>query len=165
MSETITESRIPTRLIRTFQQDAPVDLDGLASALGVKVQGTTDLPEGISGKIFPDRENGGTADYCIQINMGDPFARRRFTLAHELAHFILHRDLIGTGITDNELYRSGLPDQREFEANRLAADILMPSHLIFRYRDNGVRSVEALAARFKVSAAAMRIRMQELLLG
>jgi Zn-dependent peptidase ImmA (M78 family) len=68
------------------------------------------------------------------------------------------------GIRDNVLYRSGAPSRVEFEANRLAADLVMPPALI----DEEIRKIEgqlsepeleALARRFGVSKAAMEIRV------
>jgi Zn-dependent peptidase ImmA (M78 family) len=30
--------------------------------------------------------------------------RQRFTLAHEIAHYVLHRDLVENGIVDDTMY-------------------------------------------------------------
>ena len=47
--------------------------------------------------------------YAIFVNKGDRYkTRQRFTIAHKIAHFILHREAIGDGIVDDALYRSGL---------------------------------------------------------
>ena len=59
--------------------------------------------------------------------------RRRFTIAHEIAHFLLHRDKIGDQLSDDAMYRSSLSSDDERAANRLAADILMPMGLIQDY--------------------------------
>ena len=56
--------------------------------------------------------------------------RKRFTIAHEIAHFILHSDQLVRGDIEETLYRGGLSDRLETEANKLAADILMPLSLI-----------------------------------
>ncbi|MFH3946356.1 ImmA/IrrE family metallo-endopeptidase, partial [Acinetobacter baumannii] len=94
--------------------------------------------------------------------------RQRFTIAHELSHFFLHKAVIDSspeGIKDNVLYRSGEPERIEYEANRLAADIVMPMPLVeqvLRDEFNGVvteATIESLAARFQVSKAAMEIRL------
>jgi Zn-dependent peptidase ImmA (M78 family) len=61
---------------------------------------------------------------------------------------------------DDALYRSNLSTREEAEANRLAADILMPRHLIARYiKTYGFADPGFLASTFKVSEAAMRIRL------
>ena len=146
--------------IEAFQDAPPVRLPELARALGVPIKAAT-LGPGISGEIRPD------ADGCfvIRINRHDPAKRQRFTVAHELAHYLLHRDEIGTGIEDDVLYRSSLSDRREQQANRLAADILMPGELLAEAREaaeeKGVGDVVLyLADLFAVSEAAMRIKVE-----
>lgn len=76
-----------------------------------------------------------------------------------MAHFILHRDKIGSGITDDGLYRSRLSNTIEVEANKLAADILMPWHLLNQRISPEVRSVEEMAEIFNVSKSSMSIRL------
>jgi hypothetical protein len=143
--------------IESFQDSAPVRLPELAKALGVSVKAAT-LAPGISGEIRPT--DGG---YVIRINRHDHPKRQRFTVAHELAHYLLHKDDIGTGIEDDVLYRSSLSDKREQQANRLAADILMPQNLIAEAREaaeeKGIGELALyLSDVFGVSEAAMRIR-------
>lgn len=163
MSPEWTGLPVETRsVIEQHQDDAPVRLSQLASALGVPVKAAT-LAPGISGEIRP-----GEAGFVIRINRHDPGKRQRFTVAHELAHFLLHADQIGAGgIADDVLYRSTLSDRREAQANRLAADILMPDRLIREAvedaREKGVGDlVLFLAERFRVSEGAMRIKLEQL---
>lgn len=144
--------------IEAFQNSPLVQLPALAKALGVTVKAAT-LAPGISGEIRP--AEGG---FVIRINRHDPAKRQRFTVAHELAHFLLHRDAIGDGIEDNVLYRSALSDRREQEANRLAADILMPDILVAEAKEvaeeKGVGDVILyLSELFGVSEAALRIKV------
>lgn len=77
---------------------------------------------------------------------------------------MLHRDDIGDGIKDDVLYRSSLSDRREAQANRLAADILMPKGLLESAKEaaeeKGVGDLALyLADEFAVSEAAMRIKL------
>lgn len=146
-------------LIVRFQRQAPVDLQGLARALGLAVKAAT-LGPGKSGEIRPDGEGG----YIIRVNRHDSLGRQRFTVAHEIAHFLLHRDLIGSGISDDALYRSNQSDRVEAEANRLASDIVMPSSLVMNAikvaEDLGVADIaNQLAESFQVSPIAMKIKM------
>jgi Zn-dependent peptidase ImmA (M78 family) len=62
-------------------------------------------------------------------------------------------------LVDDALYRSSLSDRREAEANSLAADLLMPAHLLAPLLD---QPVSDLADRFQVSVQAMQIRVQAL---
>jgi Zn-dependent peptidase ImmA (M78 family) len=147
--------------IRAHQHEAPVKISSLAKAMGVQVLGAT-LAPGISGEIRP--AGAGSTAFVVRINRHDPSRRQRFTAAHELAHYLLHRDQIGSGIEDDVLYRSSLSDRREAEANRLAADILMPDDLIREWLETA-RTLKVddpvgyLADRFEVSEAAMKIRL------
>ena len=87
-------------------------------------------------------------------------SRKRFTVAHEIAHYILHRDLVGSELVDDSLFRSGLTTREEAQANGLAADILMPRHLLEKIAPPPFdKSPEFLAERFQVSEQAMRIRL------
>lgn len=148
-------------LIRNLQNELPIKISGIAKALGLTVRAST-LPVGISGEIRPNPAEDGK--YIIKVNRHDSPARQRFTVAHEIGHFLLHRDQIGGGIQDDALYRSTLSDRREAEANRLAADLLMPTALLedamARARLLGAEDVPSyLAKQFEVSEAAMKIRL------
>lgn len=149
-----------------FLSEYPVKLGHLAKELGVAIR-VSSLGTGISGAI--SREGN---QYVIKVNRNEARERQRFTIGHELAHFLLHRTIIDSspdGITDTVLYRSGAPERIEFEANRLAADIVMPMRLIekeLREDFGGVvtdATIESLASRFEVSKAAMEIRLSTLI--
>ena len=135
----------------------PVNIVSLAKQFGIKKVVRSPMNKGISGKI-EKREEG----YVIITNEAEPKERRRFTIAHELVHFILHKEKIGDGFTENTLYRSGLSSQYEVEANRLAADILMPLNKIEEYISNeGTEkaTIAGLAKVFNVSFSAIRVRL------
>lgn len=147
--------------IRSMQDAAPIRLSAIANALGLKVLATT-LPNGISGEIRPDPDHSDR--YIIRVNRNDSARRQRFTVAHEIGHYLLHRDEIGNGITDDVLYRSTLSDRREAQANRIAADLLMPQDLVDEWMDRAKilkvdNVIGFLADKFNVSEAAMKIRL------
>ena len=142
-------------LLREFQRETPVKVGALAAALGVKVA-ISELPSGVSGKLSCDDAGAWT----IRVNRHEHKNRQRFTIAHEIAHFVLHRSEINGELTDDTFYRSGLSEQREWEANRLAAEILMPWHLIRNETQSGQKlTPKELAEKFGVSEAAMHIRL------
>jgi Zn-dependent peptidase ImmA (M78 family) len=58
------------------------------------------------------------------------------------------------------MYRSGLSTWEEVEANHLAADILMPRALLASYIAQWGVDAAVLAPFFKVSRAAMQIRLK-----
>ena len=105
--------------------------------------------------------------------LSDPkrYGRFRFTLAHELAHWILHRELFSGTKTAAATYGIGNADNNmlEWQANYLATAILMPVGQVKRgfYRlrmqaSIGIDVVSALANIFEVSKQSMRIRLTEL---
>src|SRR5687767_13467840 len=75
-----------------FQQRAPVDVKALANALGLRVWEDPKLPAAVAGKLVYDSRLGGTEPYAIVVRASDSYARKRFTVAHEIAHFLLHRN-------------------------------------------------------------------------
>lgn len=146
------------KIIFSAQSALPVKVGVIAASLGLTLKKAS-LAAGISGEI--KRDNGS---FIIRVNRHDVSTRQRFTVAHEIAHYLLHRDLIGDGIVDDILYRSSLSDSMEAEANRLAADIVMPWHLLSEFlRANKVLSVEQrmekLALAADVSITAIKIRL------
>lgn len=144
-------------IIASHRRSVPVKLDELAENLGIGVH-YVDMGED-SGMI---KRSGRTASgFECHINAKHPSVRQRFTLAHEIAHAVLHPHLIGDGIKDDVRWRSGLPDVVEYQANRMAADILMPFNLVRKYAALG-KSTEELAREFGVSKRAMEIRLEAL---
>src|SRR5688572_4646492 len=97
-------------VINDYKHDFPVKVGALANALGLGVVQST-LHPGISGQIEPSSKF--PAGYLIRVNKHEVKERRRFTIAHEIGHYALHRDRIGHGITDTILYRSKLSSNLE----------------------------------------------------
>jgi Zn-dependent peptidase ImmA (M78 family) len=81
-------------LIKKYQKDIPLKLGSLAKDLGIVVKKAT-LEANISGEI---KESDGVV--TIRINRHDAPSRQRYTLAHEISHFFLHRHLLKNGIKD-----------------------------------------------------------------
>jgi Zn-dependent peptidase ImmA (M78 family) len=151
-------------VIDRHTQDVPVQVGDIARDLGLPVIFDTSLDKDVAGKIVREA-SGSPSGYRIYVNGNDGTRRRRFTLAHEIAHYVLHRDLIGDGLIDDALYRSKLGVWYERQANRMAADILMPAALVRGLYRGGMRSLAALSETLDVSDAAIRIRLTELGLG
>lgn len=147
MAEVLEKARSTGRLterearaiIREHQNNYPVKVSDIAHALGLALY-TAPLPDNVSGKIVREADPKAPSGYVIYADSSEAPVRQRFTAAHEIAHYILHRDLIGDGITDDVLYRSELSSPLEREANELAAEILMPWHLINRLNNAALGS-------------------------
>lgn len=150
--------RTPVEIVDAHLNTVPVDVHALARDLGLVVVQDSGLDDGISGKI----ECPLKGPCRITINANHHPVRQRFTLAHEIAHYVLHRGRIGDGVTDNALYRSSLSEPIERQANRYAAIVLMPRELVRERWKTGSRTAEALARDFGVSVPVAEIRMREL---
>lgn len=151
----------PLAIVAKYQGTPPIDLDAIARDLGLTIF-RINLGDEISGQIIRDPRKGGKSGFAIYVNSSHHPNRQRFTLAHEISHFILHRDLIENGVIDDTMYRSQeLNSYYESQANRMAADILMPIRLVKTFMPRYPR-VEDLARVFGVSKGAMEIRLKSI---
>lgn len=127
--------------------------------------------EKLSGAITLDKRTDGE-HFNISINNSHSDTRQHFTLAHELGHYFLHKDIIRKEgiIVDTEffdgnraLFRQNEPQNisHEIEANCFAAALIMPSELVEKaWKELG--RVEECARVFNVSVSAMSIRLERL---
>lgn len=99
----------------------------------------------------------------IYVNKLDSAERQTFTMAHELGHWLLHRDVF---LNDPDRYpvlpRFSAPDRAdplEKEANKFAACLLVPSRLL---RDVEGAPVAQLASLFCVSRTMMEFRVRSI---
>lgn len=152
--------------MRPFMTTPNVDIEGMIKAFGIDLDMDAHLHPDIIGQI--ERKNGA---YRISVQGTDHPNRKRFTAAHELGHYLFHRDLLGDGIDDSRMYRSenlglfyntNIKPRHETEANKFAATVLMPEKLVrAKHRELG-GNLRTLAREFHVSPAAMRIRLNGL---
>lgn len=152
-------------------QEASVPVDDIARRLGLQIV-RANLGVDVSGVLVLD---GASAYICVQ--QREPYRRRRFTIAHELGHFVLrHRFEQGTHVhVDRGSFviqrgpsaSTGL-DRIEVEANQFAASLLMPESFIrVEVAKLGAEpltepKVAALAKTFEVSEQSMTIRLTSL---
>lgn len=150
----------PLDIVDKFKNGAPVDLIDMARALKVDVDQHASFPDPkTSGSIRKLRD--GT--YLISVNGSHSDNRRRFTIAHELAHFLLHKDIIDQkGLVDDAMYRSGASREEEYQANRMAAELLMPRSLVLSFWNAHLREIPMLARVFGASEEAVKIRLEQL---
>lgn len=153
-----------TSIVARHMAKAPVDFKAIFADLGVEFEAL--WMDDASGSISRDGDK-----FSVAVNALESENRQRFSAAHELAHYLLHRDLMGDG---KKMHRhvdslySG-PQQgdvmfnrrHEVEANRLAAQIVMPKKLVEKEYAQ-TPDVGTLANKFGVSKAAMEIRLKTL---
>lgn len=149
---------------------APVDVHQLAKTIRLDVQ-FQPADESLSGFILRNRQQR-TA--IVGVNSNHHPNRQRFTIAHEIGHFLLHdHDDIHVDHTDcglivrrrNEDSSKG-EDDSEKEANLFAAELLMPATFL----EEDVASLECtnlldeevlhpLANKYCVSTQALTFRL------
>lgn len=149
----------------------PVNIIGLANALGISVYGIDIDNDNLSGYIAKDKDG-----YYICVNRKHPATRQQFTIAHEIGHFILHKDVLDSGNLPPTMYKVGdgiipalarsdynspIYREMETEANKFAAELLMPKEEFIK-KANECEDLVELALAFKVSVGAASIRANNL---
>jgi hypothetical protein len=221
LQEAITNLYIETEVTRPSQRRPIVRLSELIRALNLTCLEVVGLTRDTASRMLAERgglqdEDGGERqsplagflyavgeDASIFVEEGDPVARRRFSVAHELGHYLLHFRPLLTRLSaqvgapveamdafpkaDTEIEPDALPDgqivlpliyaeaqalpplaQMEVEANRFAAELLMPAGLVLELASHyGAYFGEddlvwRLANEMLVSRAAMRWRLRHL---
>lgn len=144
--------------------EPPVPVETIAKEQGLVIlfeRLDSDLSGFVSGP-----EHGS----IIGVNTSHPKVRQRFTIAHELGHYLLHqttnlhvdRSFL---MKRTELSSQGTDDD-EIEANAFAAELLMPRDLLatdlknvgdLDLADDSV--ISDLARRYRVSTQALLLRL------
>ncbi|TFZ57131.1 ImmA/IrrE family metallo-endopeptidase [Methylorubrum sp. Q1] len=151
----------------------PVDVEQLAreysraTAADDPIQDIVTEPlKGFEGALVPLRADPG--GWLIVSNVLATPGRRRFTVAHEFAHWVLHRHLLppeGIYCSEEDVSRRNGEDI-EKEADTFAAALLMPLHDLRRQIDPRAKptlaDLGALADRYGVSLMAATLRWLEI---
>lgn len=156
---------------------APIQVETIARSTGAEIIKDDLGDAALSG--FAIHKAGSK---IIGVNSTESDARQRFTIAHELGHLFLHKD---TTVNYDQggmmLFRTADhsstdgTDVKEIEANRFAAELLMPESLLrIDLAQEGLTDLEAddapgiiskLADKYEVSFQAMSIRLATLYFG
>ncbi len=169
-----TAERRAEQLLEEFAiRAAPVPVEHVALRLGLQVERAA-LGHDVSGILVVHDGRG-----LIGVNAAQSVTRQRFSIAHEVGHYELHRKAMPVFI-DKQFTKPYLAafrdatsatgeDKREREANSFAAALLMPEPLV---REAVARldvdvedeaAVVQLAKWFDVSRQAMTFRLVNLL--
>ena len=160
--------KLTTRLLAESRQAGPpVHVERIAERQGCQIR-QSELKD-VSGILV--RSAGAPV---IGVNSRHSETRRRFTVAHELGHLLLHA---GQSVTFDREFRVSLRseesstgvDLEEVEANFFAASLLMPDAMLMA--DDRTRTIELedaealsdLARTFHVSTQAMTLRLARLI--
>jgi Zn-dependent peptidase ImmA (M78 family) len=160
------EKRAAALLEQHSHENPPIDVVRLCQQLGIEVI-PEELDEEISGILLLQQQP------VIAVNRTHSRARQRFTIAHEIGHFVLHRTRKDAVFVDraamhfrNQVSSTGL-DPNEVAANHFAAALLMPQRMLeedLRSIDESIADVHViqLAKKYGVSEQAMNIRLARL---
>ena len=152
-----------------------VPVDKIAKGLGAQLR-FSPLDDELSGMIYISE---GTP--IIGINALHHPNRQRFSIAHEVAHLVLHRPLISGKVHVDKEFRvpvvlnrdttSALGTEKiEVEANQFAAELLMPTAWFIAALESKVFDIDneapldELAKKFRVSRQALEFRIRNLAL-
>jgi Zn-dependent peptidase ImmA (M78 family) len=164
------EAKAESTLRQTDTYRVPVAIEMVAQRLDLTMEAAA-LGEDVSGVLMVKGDRG-----AIGYNSTHARVRQRFTISHEIAHYLLHAKRSGKAqlfIDSHMTFRrdsssSTGADRDEVEANQLGAALLMPRGLVqqeIRRNDLNLDDEEAislLAKRFQVSPAAMSNRLMNL---
>ena len=146
----------------------PVEVEALAAVENIAID-YQDLGPTVSGLVVRGPDGRAT----IGVNALHPPNRRRFTIAHEIGHHLLHSDSATLFVDElmvhfRDAANTAKADPREMEANAFAAALLMPEDwLRADLRDRKIDlsddvAVRNLATRYQVSQQALTFRLMNL---
>ena len=150
----------------------PIPVEQIVKSLGINLR-FSPLDNELSGMIYIKDEMP-----IVGVNALHHPNRRRFTVAHECGHFVLHKNQITQEIHVDKIFPMLMRDsisaagikEIEIEANFFAAELLMPKTLLIKELGNESFDIDeeevvgTLAEKFEVSQSAMRFRLGNLLL-
>ena len=139
--------------------EPPISVVNISDRLGLKLFSYTGFPDSISALFdFKNKQ--------ILINPNHHENRQKFSIAHEIGHFVLGHfdsedDTNNEDVYFAEYLKLKHSAEKESEANEFAAELLMPLSLIKKQLLISHDPVK-LAEIFKVSEAAMWVRLSKL---
>lgn len=139
--------------------DAPVDVHKIAKLLGFTII-ESDFPNNYSGEIFIEGDIKS-----IGINKNHTQKRQRFSIAHELGHYLnAHQyfDEDGKMLEDTEFDFTNPLHRQEKEANMFASELLIPKEFLVRDLNEFGLDIDKLTDKYQVSEQAMWIRLTSL---
>lgn len=139
----------------SINRPSEIVLEDLAYALGIEV--TYRPLSGADAHLVRVGDKGG-----ITINSElEDVSKRRFALAHELGHWMLHKGRTQVFMCTAENMRDYDSSVEEIEANAFASALLLPMRMMLpqhKSADPSLALIENLAGRFDVSLTAAALR-------
>jgi Zn-dependent peptidase ImmA (M78 family) len=158
MNIDLTRLSAAERLLWGYGVTAPshIDLDGIAQDKNAKV--VYRQLDGCEARLVACGDQA-----IISINRGSPEGRQRFSLAHELAHWICDRHTGSFLCAQADIGpQNAEARSTEAQANGYASQLILPSYLVDPWCKDKVVSLEAadvLAHDFRTSLTAAAIKL------
>lgn len=154
----------------------PIDVTKIAKNFDIKI-----IVDDLSSSRLSGFAYQKSGEKIIGVNKLDGDERKRFTIAHELGHLLLHKNSVSYDQGGIMMFRDGHSsegiDRKEVQANRFAAELLMPEQDIrldlAKEKTFDLMTtpellstfVVRMANKYKVSEQAMYIRLTTLYFG
>jgi Zn-dependent peptidase ImmA (M78 family) len=166
----LTSRRARQAARRIYEQDRydfPANVDEIARAHGLTVS-ELELDDTVSGVLVINEVQA-----VIGVNESHHKNRKRFTVAHELGHYLLHRSAASLFIDTAYVFfrdekSSDGTRRQEVEANAFASELLMPEKAVREHAGNVATgefdkaTMDSLAHTFGVSVQALTFRLAKL---
>lgn len=166
------KKRIQLKAVDILQEyeifSPPIPVEEIAADMGLEIRRLPLEGGSVSGLLY--QSDDATV---IGVNSKDAPTRQRFTIAHEIGHYLLHgkRKLHvdkGFRVHLRDQTSSEASDVAEIEANQFAAELLMPEMMIREALQDKMIDVESdndlmeLANLFEVSLQVLVFRLANL---
>lgn len=159
-------------ILKTIERKSgtEINVEALAGSLGIDIQPADFNNNSIAGFLHASK----TSKPVIFVNKSDHLERRRFTIAHEIGHFLLHKQesihidekTTASPLLFRDAESSKATKIKEIEANQFAAELLMPTQEILvqakkmlEKNDEIEDVIKKLAETYCVSSIAMSIKL------
>lgn len=156
----LSEDKIIEKSLEFWQTHGKMDIDQFARENGILVYKDNEQKKGaVSYNAEKD---------LYEIAVKDP--RDNFTIAHEIGHILKHKKELKNGTLGRKSEESGSKIM-EYEADSLAAEILMPEEYVLQYMQDENKTnkefldekfIKECAKHFDVNPPAMNIRLKNL---
>lgn len=144
-------SKVRSILEKLNINEAPIPVEQVADLFSLKIIYYPKFPDSVSGTIIKDEDL-----HAIGVNANHPRVRQRFTVAHELGHYIMGHD--EAPILDDTFDKNS---DKEREANKFASELLMPYALLKSDIEKENHDIPSLARKYEVSEQSISIRLLE----
>jgi len=144
--------------------EGTINLNEIAKKLGFTIK-EAKFKKGANHKIISGAisVNNQENEKLIYVNADEPYYRKRFTIAHEIAHYYLEYKDTEKDI-ENIDFRSNMNSNKESElrANKFAAALLMPKATILALKKDLNNNLNLISSIMQVSTKSIKKRFEEL---